>query len=163
VLIARPNIFGPEPNEIKETVYQSLHYRLMAHTAEDLCEMYMNQFDRERCGHDDVRHGFAIYFPETCPDIDIPALEAQVKSVIAQNLPVGYVDDNHISVGDRVHKCNGPRIHVHRTGQIENFRLMHHLIYDRFKRRYVLVGCVGEGAEEILKRLDNQRQQPGWD
>ena len=75
----------------------------------------------------------------------------------------GYVDDNHISVGNKIHKCNGPRIHVHRTGQIQNFRLMHHLIYDRFKRRYVLVGCVGEGSDKILERLDNQRQQPGWD
>ena len=84
VLIARPNIFGPEPDEIKEAVYTSLHYRLMAHTAEDLCEMCMCEFDRERCGHDDVRHGFAIYFPETPPDIDIPALEASVKEIIAQ-------------------------------------------------------------------------------
>ena len=163
VLIARPNIFGPEPEEIRETVYKSLHYRLMAHTAEDLCEMCMCEFDRERCGHDDVRHGFAIYFPETTPDIDIPALEAQVNEIIAQNLPVGYVDDNHISVGDKVHKCNGPRIHVRHTGQIENFRLMHHLIYDKFKRRYLLVGCVGENSDEILKRLDNQNQRPGWD
>ena len=163
VLIARPNIFGPEPEEIRETVYKSLHYRLMAHTAEDLCEICMCEFDRERCGHDDVRHGFAIYFPETPPDIDIPALEASVNEIIAKNLPVGYVDENHISVGDKVHKCNGPRIHVHRTGQIQNFRLMHHLVYDKFKRRYVLVGCVGEGAEEILRKLDNQRQQPGWD
>ena len=163
VLVARPNIFGPEPEEIRETVYKSLPYRLMAHTAEDLCEMCMTEHDRERCGHDDVRHGFAIYFPDTPPQIDIPALEAQVNAIIAENLPVGYVDDNHISVGDRVHKCNGPRIHVHRTGQIQNFRLMHHLVYDKFKRRYVLVGCVGEGAEEILKKLDNQRQQPGWD
>ena len=163
VLIARPNIFGPEPEEIREAVYKSLPYRLMAHTAEDLCEMCMTDHDRERCGHDDVRHGFAIYFPDTPPEIDIPALEAQVNAIIAENLPVGYVDDNHISVGDRVHKCNGPRIHVHRTGQIENFRLMHHLIYDRFKRRYVLVGCVGEGSDKILERLDNQRQGPGWD
>lgn len=163
ILIARPNIFGPEPEEIRKTVYQSLPYRLMAHTAEDLCEMCMGEFDRERCGHDDVRHGFAIYFPETPPDIDIPALEAEVNGIIAKNLPVGYVDDNHISVGDRVHKCNGPRIHVHHTGQIENFRLMHHLIYDRFKRRYLLVGCVGENSDEILKRLDNQHQRPGWD
>lgn len=163
VLVARPNIFGPEPEEIRDAVYKSLPYRLMAHTAEDLCEMCMTEHDRERCGHDDVRHGFAIYFPDTPPQIDIPALEAQVNAIIAENLPVGYVDDNHISVGDRVHKCNGPRIHVHRTGQIQNFRLMHHLIYDKFKRRYVLVGCVGEGAEEILKKLDNQRQQPGWD
>ena len=163
VLVARPNIFGPEPEEIRDAVYKSLPYRLMAHTAEDLCEMCMTEHDRERCGHDDVRHGFAIYFPDTPPQIDIPALEAQVNAIIAENLPVGYVDDNHISVGDRVHKCNGPRIHVHRTGQIQNFRLMHHLVYDKFKRRYVLVGCVGEGAEEILKKLDNQRQQPGWD
>ena len=163
VLVARPNIFGPEPEEIRDAVYKSLPYRLMAHTAEDLCEMCMTEHDRERCGHDDVRHGFAIYFPDTPPQIDIPALEAQVNAIIAENLPVGYVDDNHISVGDRVHKCNGPRIHVHRTGQIQNFRLMHHLVYDKFKRRYVLVGCVGEGAEEILRKLDNQRQQPGWD
>ena len=163
VLIARPNIFGPEPEEIRETVYKSLPYRLMAHTAEDLCEMCMSEFDRERCGHDDVRHGFAIYFPETPPDIDIPALEKQVNAIISQNLPVGYVDENHISVGDKVHKCNGPRIHVHHTGQIENFRLMHHLLYDKFKRRYMLVGCVGENSDKILERLDNQRQRPGWD
>ena len=90
-------------------------------------------------------------------------MEAQVNEIIAQNLPVGYVDDNHISVGDKVHKCNGPRIHVRHTGQIENFRLMHHLIYDKFKRRYLLVGCVGENSDEILKRLDNQNQRPGWD
>ena len=163
VLVARPNIFGPEPEEIRDVVYKSLPYRLMAHTAEDLCEMCMTEHDRERCGHDDVRHGFAIYFPDTPPQIDIPALEAQVNAIIAENLPVGYVDDNHISVGDKIHKCNGPRIHVHRTGQIQNFRLMHHLIYDRFKKRYVLVGCVGEGSDKILERLDNQRQQPGWD
>lgn len=162
VLIARPNIFGPEPEEIRETVYKSLRYRLMAHTAEDLCEMCMPEFDMERCGHDDVRHGFAIYFPETKPDIDIAKLEAQVKEIITKDLPVGYVDDNHISVGDKIHKCTGPRIHVARTGQIENFRLMNHLIYDRFKRRYLLVGCVGEKSDELLDRLDNQHQQPGW-
>ena len=125
VLVARPNIFGPEPEGIRDAVYKSLPYRLMAHTAEDLCEMCMTEHDRERCGHDDVRHGFAIYFPDTPPQIDIPALEAQVNAIIAENLPVGYVDDNHISVGDKIHKCNGPRIHVHRTGQIQNFRLMH--------------------------------------
>ncbi len=162
VLIARPNIFGPEPEEIKDAVYKSLHYRLMAHTAEDLCEMHMNSFDMERCGHDDVRHGFAIYFPETKPDFDIAELEKKVKDVIAQNLPVSYVDENHISVGDKIHKCNGPRIHVHHTGQIENFRLMDHFLYDSFKRRYLLVGCVGEKSDELLKRLDNKHQRPGW-
>jgi hypothetical protein len=163
VLVARPTLFGPEPEEIREVVYKSLHYRLMAHTAEDLCEMYMDQFDMERCGHDDVKHGFAIYFPDTPPSFDIAELEEKVKAVIAQDLPVTYVDESHISVGDKVHKCNGPRIHVHRTGQVENLKLLPHLLYDEFKHRYLLVGCVGEKSDELLKSLDVYQQRPGWD
>ena len=163
VLICRPTLFGPEPDEIKKEVYKTLHFRLMAHTAEDLCEMYMDSFDMDRCGHDDVKHGFAIYFPETKPDFDIVELENKVKAVIAENLPITYVDDHHISVGDKIHKCSGPRIHVSNTSQVENFRLMHHFMYDRFKRRYLLVGCVGEKSDEILAKLDIQQQRPGWD
>lgn len=163
VLVSRPNLFGPEPEELRQVVYQTLPYRLMAHTAEDLCEMCMGNFDMERCGHDDVKHGFALYFPETLPDFDIRGLEEKVNAIIRQDLPVTYVDERHISVGDRIHVCNGPRIHVRRTGQIENFRLMHHFIYDRFKRRYLLVGCVGEKSDELLRSLDIKRQRPGWD
>ena len=163
VLIARPSIFGPEPEELREVVYKSLHYRLMAHTAEDLCEMFIDEFDLQREGHGDVKHGFALYFPETKPSFDILEVERKVNELIAQDLPITYVDDHHISVGDNVQECDGPRIHVHRTGQIENFHLMHHFIYDRFKRRYVLVGCVGEQSEELLRKLDQRRQRPGWD
>ena len=163
VLISRPTLFGPEPEEIKKEVYKTLRYRLMAHTAEDLCEMYMDHFDVDRCGHDDVKHGFALYFPETKPDLDIVALEQTVKDVIAQVLPVTYVDEQHIRVGSNLQKCTGPRIHVSSTGKIENFRLLHHFIYDRFKRRYLLVGCVGEKSDEILASLDLRRQRPGWE
>ena len=162
VMITRPNIFGPEPEEIKESVYKTLPYRLMAHSAEDICEMFIDEFDVNRCGHDDVRHGFALYFPDTCPSFDIKELEKKVHDIIAQDLPITYVDENHISVGDTIQPCTGPRVHVHRTGQIENFRLMDHFIYDRFKRRYLLVGCVGEGSEELLRKLDNRKQMPGW-
>ena len=163
VLVARPNVFGPEPDEIKEAVYQSLPYRLMSHTAEDICGMFIDDVDNERCGHADLRHGFAITFPETKPNIDIAELEKKVNEIIAQDLPVTYVDEHHISIGDSVQLCDGPRVHVHRTGQIENFRLMHHFIYDRFKRQYLLVGCVGEKSDELLKKLDIQQQQPGWE
>ena len=163
VLISRPTIFGPEPEELKEVVYESLHYRLMAHSAEDICEMFIDEFDVDRCGHDDVRHGFAIYFPDTKPSFDIAEVERKVNEIIAQDVPITYVDDSHISVGDNVQPCDGPRFHVKRTGQIENFRLMNHFIYDRFKNRYLLVGCVGEKSEELLQRLDNQHQSPGWD
>lgn len=163
VLVARPNIFGPEPEEIKQSVYQSLPYRLMAHSAEDICGMFISDEDNERCGHADLRHGFAITFPDKKPNFDIKELETKVSEVIAQDLPITYVDDNHISIGDCVQLCDGPRIHVHRTGQIENFRLMDHFIYDRFKNYYVLVGCVGEKSDELLKKLDIKRQRPGWD
>ena len=163
VLIARPNLFGPEPEEIRQVVYKSLRYRLMAHTAEDICEMCLNEFDKNRCGHDDVKHGFALYFPDTKPEADLKELEQQVLDIIKQDLPVTYVDEHHISVGGKIHQCNGPRIHVAHTGLIENFCLMHHYIYDRFKRRYVLTGCVGEKSDELLKRLDKRSQRPGWD
>jgi len=162
VLIARPSIFGPEPEEIKKEVYKSLRYRLMAHSAEDICEMFIDEFDVQRCGHDDVRHGFALYFPDTKPNINIPQLEAKVRDIIAQDLPITYVDEKHISIGDSIQECSGPRVHVRRTGQIENFRLMNHLLYDKFKRRYMLVGCVGERSDELLDKLDIQQQQPGW-
>ena len=163
VMVARPNLFGPEPEEIRSVVYESLHYRLMAHTAEDLCEMCMDEFDMERCGHDDVKHGFTLYFPDTPPAFRIAELEKKVQDIIDQEMPVTYVDENHINVGGRIHKCSGPRIHVPNTGHIENFKLLPHLIHDPFKRRYLLVGCVGENSEELLQSLDRMRQHPAWD
>ena len=162
VLIARPNVFGPEPEELKKVVYKSLPYRLMAHSAEDLCEMFIDEFDVNRCGHDDVKHGFALYFPDTKPSFDIKELEQKVNDIIAQDVPITYVDDNHITIGDKLQVCSGPRIHVNRTGQIHGFKLLDHFIYDRFKNRYLLVGCVGENSEALLKSLDIYRQQPGW-
>ena len=162
VLISRPTMFGPEPDTIKDEVYRTLPYRLMAHTAEDICEMFINEYDLNREGHDDVKHGFAITFQDKKPEIDLVELEKKVKDLIAQDLPITYVDESHISIGNNIQQCNGPRIHVSRTSLIKNFHLMHHFLYDRFKRRYLLVGCVGEGAEELLKSLDNRRQRPGF-
>ena len=39
----------------------------------------------------------------------------------------------------------------------KNFHLLNHFIYDKFSNRYLLVGCVGEGAEKNLERLDAQQ------
>lgn len=159
ILISRPTLFGPEPQDIRDKVYESLPYRLMAHTAEDLCELCMPYEDMARCGHDDVKHGFVISFPETKPNFDIQKIEKKVNEMISANLPVTYVDNNHISVDGRIHYCTGPRIHVSHTGQIQNFHLLHHFIYDRFSRRYLLVGCVGKDAEKNLQFLDNQQKK----
>ncbi len=159
VLMARPTLFGPEPQEIRDRVYESLTYRLMAHTAEDLCELCMPIHDMQRCGHADVRHGFVITFPETEPTFDIKEVEKKVNDMIAANLPVTYVDNTHISVDGREHFCTGPRIHVSHTGKIENFHLLHHFIYDRFKHQYLLVGCVGKNATKNLQELDSRQKK----
>ena len=159
ILIARPTLFGPEPLEIRQVVYEGLHYRLMAHTAEDLCEFCMPKEEYARCGHDDVKHGFVITFPDKEPQLDIAQLEAKVRDLIRQNLPVTYADSSHVSIGGDLHPCSGPRIHVSRTGQIDNFHLLHHFVYDHFKHRYLLVGCVGEQAEQNLRRLDDQQKK----
>jgi len=163
VLIARPNLFGPEPEEIRSAVYESLHYRLMAHSAEDICEMFMDDFDADRCGHYDVKHGFALYFPDKKPNVDLVELEAKINDIIKKDVPITYVDENHISVGGTIQKCSGPRIHVPHTGLIKGFKLMHHYNYDRFRKRYVLAGCVGDKSEELLKSLDGRHQRPGWE
>ena len=157
ILISRPTIFGPEPEEIKQNVYESLHYRLMAHTAEDLCEEAMPPEETARCGHGDIKHGFAITFPDHAPTFDIKEVEAKVNEMIKADLPVAYADNTHIKLGDNIVHCTGPRVHVAHTGQIENFHLLHHFIYDRFKKEYLMIGCVGENALENLKRLDAQQ------
>lgn len=154
VVITRPTIFGPEPQDIYDIVYKSLPYRLMAHTAEDLCEFCLPKEALERCGHDDVRHGFVISFPDYAPDIDLRELEEKVYDLIRQDLPITYLDENHVSIGGAVHPCTGPRIHVASTGQVKDFHLLYHFMHDVFNKRYLLVGCVGKDTLEKLRKLE---------
>lgn len=154
IWITRPNIFGPEPQEIYDRVYASLHYRLMAHTAEDLCEFCIPDKYTAICKHDDVKHGFIMVFEEEKPDIDLKELEKQVKDLIARDLAISYLDESHILIGDIPHSCTGPRTHVSRTGLVENFHLLDHFIYDKLNRRYLMVGGVGEKSAERLQKLE---------
>lgn len=158
VLVTRPTIFGPEPEEFTKSVHSSLHYRLMAHTAEDLCEMHMEPVLVDICKHDDIRHGFVLAFKEMPPMMDLIELERKVNEDIAADLPVHYHDDHHIAVGDRLHECSGPRTHVSTTGKIKGFRLHHEIVYDNQMHRYLLVGFVGEDSEENLKKFQNRKQ-----
>ena len=115
VIITRPNLFGPLPVDIAETVHKSVHYRKMAHTAEDLVEHCMPKELFEKCYHGDIRRGFSLGFKEK-PDIDIERLKRDVKEYIAQDLPVSFFDEDHVKIGGLVHPCTGPRIHVRTTG-----------------------------------------------
>lgn len=159
VVITRPTLFGPEPQEVKDIVYKSLPYRLMAHTAEDLCEMFIPKEDLERCAHDDIKHGFVIAFPGYEPDFDLREMEIKVYDLIRQNLPVAYVDEGHISVGGQVIACTGPRVHVSNTGLIQDFHLLYHFIHDKFANRYLMVGCVGKENLESLRKLEAEMQR----
>ena len=107
IVITRPNLFGPLPQELCDIVYPSLAYRLMAHSAEDLCEYAMTQEQMLACSHGDIRHGFVLEFNEHQPDIDIPTLEARVNELIRQDLPIDYYDESHILLGGAQHYALG--------------------------------------------------------
>ncbi len=156
VVITRPNVFGPEPSEIKEMVYASLPYRLMSHTAEDLCEFCLPPEEFARCDHDDVKHGFVISFPDHPPMIDLQDLERKMKELIAQDLPITYKDEGHVNIGPYVHPCTGPRIHVSRTGQLKDVHLLYRFIHDRVNNKYLLVGVVGQENLDIIRKLDTK-------
>lgn len=154
VVITRPNLFGPAPNEIRDVVYASLPYRLMCHTAEDLCEMLLPPEDLARVTYDDVRHGFVMAFPNYPPKIDLQELEGKILDLIRQDLPITYVDENHVSIGEHIHRCSGPRTHVSSTGQVQDFRLLWRFLHDKLRNRYLLVGCVGERNLDYIRRLN---------
>ena len=101
IMIARPNLFGPLPNEVRDAVYASLPYRLMSHSAEELCEYYLPKEDLSRCRHADVKHGFILVFPDHAPTFDLKELEAKVQRRIDEDLPISYVDESHVSGKER--------------------------------------------------------------
>lgn len=152
VIVTRPNMFGPEPSELVEIVHTSLRYRLMAHTAEDLCEMHMDPEILKVCHHDDINHGFILAFYEHPPKIDLHELERQVNEDIARDMPVAYADESHIRVGNQLHYCSGPRTHVTSTGRVNGFKLCPEVIYDMQRNRYLVIGFVGESSNENLRR-----------
>lgn len=153
IIVTRPTIFGPEAKEIAEMVFKSIRYRKMAHTAEDLVERVLWNRYQENFHHGDVRRGFLLEFDQK-PEIDIPVVEEYVRSKIAQNLPVSYVDEEHIKFGDKLHHCTGPRMHVRSTGEIEGFSISPEIVHDPLSGRYLLLGLVGGASWEEFSRLN---------
>lgn len=152
IMIARPTIFGPEPQSIADQVFASLSYRLMAHTAEDICEMYMSDMELSKAQHGDTHHGFVMIFDKP-PEINFDEMEDYTNEVILKDVPVSYADDSHITIGGIRHRCRGPRTHVSHTAEIEGFCLLKEFIYDAFNNRYLLVGFVGEDSAKRLSDI----------
>lgn len=154
VIVSRPTIFGPEPQDIADIVFKSIRYRRMAHTAEDLVERYLRLQGKDyEYSHGDIRHGFMLKFDHDY-DIDTKALEDYVHEMVAQNLPISFADSEHIYIGDHLHRCTGPRMHVSSTGDIVNFRILPGKHYDELSNTYLLVGLVGEETSDNIRDLN---------
>ena len=158
IIVTRPTIFGPTPDEIHKIVYESIRYRQMAHTAEDLTERYLTDQDMARAEHGDIKKGFLLIFPgEQPPNVNVDLIERAVKEDIAKDMPIDYVDASHVSIGGETRFCTGPRTHVKTTGMIENFRLIKPLIHDKEHNRWILAGrvCAPDGGGDSLASINN--------
>lgn len=145
IIVCRPTLFGPEPEDIARIVHRSIKYRRMAHSAEDLTEraLALQGIPEREYEHDDVRHGFMLRFRKR-PELDLERLTGDVQSQIEQDLKISFVDNEHIRIGGSLHRCTGPRMHVPSTGKIENFRFLPQLHDDVLTDTCLLVGLVGE-------------------
>jgi len=145
VIVTRPTLFGPRPQEISEVVFRSIKSRLMVHTAEDICESILRHqgIEIHEYEHADVRNGFILSFMNK-PDIDIVALEKGVNELIEMDVPISYADENHIKIGDNIQRCTGPRMHVRSAGELKKLTLLKELLKEPITNRYLLVGVVGE-------------------
>ena len=157
VIVTRPNIFGPLPSDVARIVHRSVRTRLMAHTAEDLVEWHMPEKEVMRALHGDIKNGFLMIFHDSPPEVDLDELEAKVQADIAAGLPVEYVDDRTIRIGEYLQPCTGPRTHVSNTAKIENFHLLKEIIYDHRNQRWLLVGRVGKAEEDGLHHYNDLR------
>ena len=153
VIITRPSIFGPLPNEIAKISFDTIKVRKMAHTAEDLVQHLLKEMTGEAYEHGDVRNGFVLRFRNR-PELDIELLSSQMKELIEHNLPVSYADETHIYIGEHKLHCTGPRIHVRSTGEIEVFNLLGRVLYDSHEDRHLLVGLVGKQGQTIDEDLN---------
>ena len=145
IIVSRPTIFGPLPSELHDKVAKSIVFRRMAHTAEDLCEIFLPEEELRRAKHRDIKHGFLLAFDDREPDVDLDELELKVSTAIASDLPISYVDEGHVRIGDIVQPCTGPRTHVSSTDKVDEFRLLHRIVYDPIEHCYLIAGRVGPG------------------
>ncbi|MCL2153171.1 MAG: alanine-tRNA synthetase second additional domain-containing protein [Oscillospiraceae bacterium] len=145
VIITRPTLFGPKPQEITDIVFSSINARLMVHTAEDLCEFVLSRLgiQTHQYEHSDVHHGFILSF-QNKPDIDLVELENRVNELINKDITVSFADESHIRIGDDLHKCTGPRMHVRSTGEVSKFTLLKELLQEPITERFLLVGVLGD-------------------
>ena len=154
IIVTRPTIFGPIPESIYEIVHESLKYRKMAHTAEEVvAQILVKEFDIsiDDFYSSDIRNGFVLKFNKE-PKVDIYELEALSQKMISENLDVSYYDEDHIQMGDKIIPCDGARFHVSNTSEIEYFSLVKNLVKDPKTNVYNLIGVIDGNLDDLENR-----------
>lgn len=144
IIVTRPSIFGPIPQSIYEIVHNSLRFRKIAHTIEDITiQILVNEFgiDNELFYSSDMRNGFVLRFVKKI-DLDIEKLSERVHQRLAENLQIGYYDEDHIMIGDEIVPCDGSRFHIRNTSEVEHFTFIKRFIEDPKTKTYCLIGAL---------------------
>lgn len=150
VIIARPGLFGPFPEEIKAVVFKSLHNRKMAHSAEDITQYILERMGVPPAeGHGDVCSGFILYYSKR-PLAELALAEELVREMIGRDLTINPAGNRKITIGEMSLHCTGPRLHVRSTGEIKNFRLGKEYLRDPLTGIYSIVGKVGNEPAHIF-------------
>lgn len=148
VIITRPGIFGPFPDEIRSVVFKSLYNRRMAHSAEDITQLVLGRLGVPSAdAHGDVRDGFLLQY-SSCPPAELDLVEKLVLEMISRDLSITPAGNRRITVGDASLHCTGPRLHLRSTGGIKNFRLGKEYLHDPESGMYSIVGRVGDEIAE---------------
>jgi len=156
ILVVRPTVFGPFPQDVYEHVHTSLKYRKMAHTVEDITIQILREeyhVDRDLFFSSDIKNGFLLRFTQNV-DLNFDELSERINNRLAENLHVHYLDENHIQIGDSVTPCSGPRLHLQNTSEVEGFSLVNGLVRDDKTNTWCLVGILSP-AEECADILHN--------
>lgn len=154
IIVTRPSIFGPLPQSIYEIVHKSLKYRKMAHTVEDITMEVLEEnfgIDSKHYFSSDIRKGFVLKFFRHY-DLNLEVLEKKIREKLSQNLPVSYYDEDHIIIGERVIECDGARLHVSNTSEVQNFSLVKRFVPDPKTNTWCLVGLIDNNSDEIENR-----------
>ena len=154
IIVTRPTIFGPIPQSIYEIVHESLKFRKMAHTAEEVvAQVLMNNFgvSIDDFYSSDIRNGFVLKFNKE-PNVDLQKLEILSQEMLSQNLDVSYYDEDHIQMGDKIIPCDGARFHVNNTSEIENFSLLKKLMKEPKSNVFNLIGVIDGNLNDLENR-----------
>lgn len=156
IIVTRPSIFGPLPQSIYDIVHDSLWYRKVAHTIEDITmQLLSTEFgiDDSLYYSSDMRNGFVLKFIKEV-ELDFCKLSERIHQKLAENLTVNYYDEDHIMIGDTIVKCDGPRFHIRNTSEVERFTLIKKFIYDPKSKTYCLVGCLDAEDRIDIRNLN---------